>query len=215
MFAGLAGIATDILADRLRSLEAAGAVQQTQLRYPTPAKVYELTERGRNLAAIAGSLARRGAPLLPASPNEPMRINPRWALQSMISDHTGNAGDGRHAITIDDDDTIAVTGPVARISYGPPTDERSCGPAAPPTRSSDSPPRARPTASRSTSDHVEPHRLRSRRAARHRFRSQQSITRRESSPASVRTQRARSGHVMTACERWRARAQTGVPARSP
>ena len=124
LFTGLPGIATDVLADRLRTLESAGAVQQTQLKYPTPAKVYELTERGRELAAITGSLARWGAPLLPASPQQPMRINPRWALQSMVLAYNGGAREGQYAITIDDDDyTITFTGPGAHLSYGPPTDE--------------------------------------------------------------------------------------------
>src|SRR5829696_4568583 len=102
LFSGLPGIATDVLADRLRGLEAAGAVQQTQLKHPTPATVYELTERGRELAAIAGSLARWGAPLLPAKPEQPMRINPRWALHSMVLAYTGGARDGHYAISIDD-----------------------------------------------------------------------------------------------------------------
>ena len=106
LFTGLPGIATDVLADRLRTLESAGAVQQTQLKYPTPAKVYELTERGRELAAITGSLARWGAPLLPASPQQPMRINPRWALQSMVLAYNGGAREGQYAITIDADEPL-------------------------------------------------------------------------------------------------------------
>lgn len=124
LFTGLSGIATDVLADRLRGLEAAGAVQQTQLKYPTPAKVYELTERGHELAAIASSLARWGAPLLPAEPQQPMRVNPRWALQSMVLGYTGGVGDGQYAITIDDDDyTVTITGPSAHLAYGPPAQE--------------------------------------------------------------------------------------------
>ena len=43
LFAGLPGIATDVLADRLRSLEAAGAVRLRAIRHPVPAKLYELT----------------------------------------------------------------------------------------------------------------------------------------------------------------------------
>lgn len=121
LFNGLRGIATDVLADRLRSLEAAGAVQQTQLRYPTPANVYELTDRGRELATIAGSLARWGAPLLPDAPADAMRLHPRWALQSMVLAYTGDAREGEHAITIDGDDyTITIDATSAHLSYGPP-----------------------------------------------------------------------------------------------
>lgn len=122
LFKGLRGIATDVLAERLRSLEAAGAVQQTQLKYPAPANVYELTERGRELATIAGSLALWGAPLLPETPAEAMRLHPRWALQSMVLAYTGGSRDGQYAFTIDGDDyTITIDEPNAQLSYGPPT----------------------------------------------------------------------------------------------
>jgi DNA-binding HxlR family transcriptional regulator len=122
LFNELRGIATDILADRLRSLEAAGAVQQTHLKYPTPANVYELTGRGRELAAIASCLARWGAPLLPEAPAEAMRLHPRWALQSMVLAYTGDARNGQYAITIDGDDyTITIADATAHLSYGPPT----------------------------------------------------------------------------------------------
>lgn len=121
LFTGLPGVATDVLAERLRSLEAAGAVRQTQLRYPTPAKVYELTERGRELAAIAGQLARWGAPLLPPAPAEAMRMNPRWALQSMVLAHTGQVEHGQYAFTIDGDEyTVTIDDTGAHLSYGPP-----------------------------------------------------------------------------------------------
>src|SRR5262245_22293208 len=79
LFAGLPGIATHVLADRLRSLEAAGAVRLQTIRHPVPAKLYELTARGRDLAAIASSLARWGAPLLASPPPPDARLNPRWA----------------------------------------------------------------------------------------------------------------------------------------
>jgi DNA-binding HxlR family transcriptional regulator len=121
LFHGLRGIATDVLADRLRSLEAAGAVQQRQLRHPAPAKVYELTERGRELATIAGSLARWGAPLLPMPPTDEMRLHPRWALHSMVLVYAGGLASGQYALTVDDDDyTISVEGTSADLSYGPP-----------------------------------------------------------------------------------------------
>jgi DNA-binding HxlR family transcriptional regulator len=124
LFKGLRGIATDVLADRLRSLEAAGAVQQTQLKYPTPANVYELTDRGRELAAVAGSLARWGAPLLPENPTEEMRLDPRWALQSMVLAYTGGGRDGQYGFTIDNDDyTITIDATSAHLSYGPPTEQ--------------------------------------------------------------------------------------------
>ena len=58
LFDGLPGISTDLLTERLRSLEDAGAVRQRAVRSPAPANLYELTERGRDLAKLAGEMAR-------------------------------------------------------------------------------------------------------------------------------------------------------------
>jgi len=130
LFEGLPGIATDVLAERLRSLEAAGAVEQRALRTPVPAKVYALTDRGRQLAAIAGALAQWGLPLLPAPTSEAgaaLRKNPRWALASMTQTYTGGLPAGRFRWTIDDEELIVDVrqrsargaGPgSAAISYG-------------------------------------------------------------------------------------------------
>jgi DNA-binding HxlR family transcriptional regulator len=57
----LPGIGTNILAARLRSLEAAGVVRRTKLPPPAAVSVYELTETGRALDDVLHSLARWGA----------------------------------------------------------------------------------------------------------------------------------------------------------
>lgn len=115
LFEGLPGIATDVLADRLRSLEAAGAVEQVEVRHPVPAKVYALTARGHELAAIAGRLATWGMPLLPDPRTaDTMRMNPRWALQTMTRRYTGGLEPGEYRFTVDGDefrvDVVATTG---------------------------------------------------------------------------------------------------------
>jgi DNA-binding HxlR family transcriptional regulator len=61
---GLGGLATDLLATRLRELRAHGLVERRVLPPPTPATVYELTERGRALRPAILELARWGRPLL-------------------------------------------------------------------------------------------------------------------------------------------------------
>ena len=61
---GLPGIATDLLAARLRTLEGAGLVTRRTLPRPAPATVYELTERGRQLGQVLAGLARVGFSLL-------------------------------------------------------------------------------------------------------------------------------------------------------
>ncbi len=120
LFDGLPGIATDVLAERLRSLEAAGVVTQRQLRHPTPAKVYELTDSGMELATISADIAVWGRRLLPKSPAG-YRVNARWALQSMAAAYGGGLPNGQYQFTIDDVDftvtVAAATG--AKVSYGP------------------------------------------------------------------------------------------------
>lgn len=61
---GLPGLATDLLATRLRGLQEAGVIDRRQVPRPTPATVYELTARGRALKPVIRELARWGRPLL-------------------------------------------------------------------------------------------------------------------------------------------------------
>lgn len=58
------GIATDVLAARLRDLEEWGVVARRTLPPPAASKVYELTELGRGLAPVVHALARWGMKLL-------------------------------------------------------------------------------------------------------------------------------------------------------
>jgi DNA-binding HxlR family transcriptional regulator len=60
----LPGLATDLLATRLRDLLEAGLVDRRAVPPPTPATVYELTARGRALEPAIRELARWGRPLL-------------------------------------------------------------------------------------------------------------------------------------------------------
>lgn len=120
LFAGLPGVATDVLAARLRSLTEAGVVQQRQLRYPVPANVYELTPYGVELAGITRELARWGQRLLPPPGTEGYQIEVRWALGAMASAYTGGLTDGSYRFCIDDDElTVVVDGEQATMFYGP------------------------------------------------------------------------------------------------
>lgn len=60
----LPGIATNLLAQRLKSLEAEGIVSSTVQPPPVSARVHQLTEWGRGLEPALVGLARWGAPLL-------------------------------------------------------------------------------------------------------------------------------------------------------
>jgi DNA-binding HxlR family transcriptional regulator len=60
----LPGLATDLLAARLRELQDTGVIERREVPPPTPATIYELTERGYALKAAILELARWGRPLL-------------------------------------------------------------------------------------------------------------------------------------------------------
>lgn len=62
----LPGMWSNLLAQRLRDLEAGGIVRRTELPPPAARTVYELTERGRLLAPVLHEIARWGLPYLDA-----------------------------------------------------------------------------------------------------------------------------------------------------
>src|SRR4051794_1224400 len=62
---GLPGIATNLLADRLRDLERAGVVEREQAPPPIATTLFRLTDRGRDLRPVVHALGRWGEPLLP------------------------------------------------------------------------------------------------------------------------------------------------------
>jgi DNA-binding HxlR family transcriptional regulator len=62
--AGLPGVAPNVLATRLRELEAGGVVQKRRLPPPAASTVYELTEYGQELRPALLALGRWGAKTL-------------------------------------------------------------------------------------------------------------------------------------------------------
>ena len=67
LMAGLPGVSTNILSERLRGLEGAGIVRRRTLPPPAASKVYELTEWGAELEDIIVRLGRWGV----RSPSKP------------------------------------------------------------------------------------------------------------------------------------------------
>jgi len=59
--AGLPHVGPDVLAQRLRELQAAGIVRRRRLPPPVPAQVYELTTRGAALEPVVLALGRWGS----------------------------------------------------------------------------------------------------------------------------------------------------------
>jgi len=75
----LPGIATNLLADRLRDLESAGLVSREEAPPPIATALFRLTERGRALEAAILELGRWGAPLL-AKRSAGDKIQPHWLV---------------------------------------------------------------------------------------------------------------------------------------
>ncbi len=74
LHADLPGISTDVLAARLREMEADGLLGRHRIALPAPAWVYELTPRGRGLLPVLSALARWGGDLLDAQqPTDALR----------------------------------------------------------------------------------------------------------------------------------------------
>jgi len=79
---GLPGIGTNILAARLRDLEAAGVVQKRTLPPPAASTVYELTEYGAGLKEALYALARWGARTIgPPAPGD--ELYPEWGMNAL------------------------------------------------------------------------------------------------------------------------------------
>jgi len=86
LHAALDGIPRNLLADRLRDLEAHGVVVKAELPPPAARSVYDLTDAGRGLLPVIGALAQWGlANLPPPKPGEPVsptlgRLAERYGL---------------------------------------------------------------------------------------------------------------------------------------
>jgi DNA-binding HxlR family transcriptional regulator len=78
---GLPGIATNLLAERLKSLEAAGVITAEAAPPPVATTLYRLTERGEALLPALAALGLWGAPLL-ADANEADEVRSRWLVQA-------------------------------------------------------------------------------------------------------------------------------------
>jgi DNA-binding HxlR family transcriptional regulator len=76
---GLPGIPSNVLAGRLKDLQAAGVITQRRLPAPTDVTVYELTDAGRALQPALNELLDWGLRYGP-EPSQDDAIQPGWAL---------------------------------------------------------------------------------------------------------------------------------------
>ena len=77
----LPGIGTNILAARLKELEAGGIVEKRKLPPPAASTVYELTPTGRELRPVLYELARYGARLMGPPPLEALEEG--WLVDAL------------------------------------------------------------------------------------------------------------------------------------
>lgn len=75
---GLPGIATNLLSERLRELEAAGVVARTEAPPPVATTLFSLTERGHALEPVLDALGEWGVPIMAAGPAAGDAFRSRW-----------------------------------------------------------------------------------------------------------------------------------------
>ena len=105
---GLPGIGTNILTNRLASLQDYGVVERHTLPRPTPVAVYELTDAGRALAPVLRELRAWGARFGPA-PQPGDAVQPAWIIQSAAS-RQPRLGPGRTCELRVGGDSFGLTG---------------------------------------------------------------------------------------------------------
>jgi DNA-binding HxlR family transcriptional regulator len=119
--AGLPGVATNVLTDRLKQLERDGVVQRRVLPPPAASTVYELTDYGRELEPTLLALGRWGAKRL--GTRDPDRhVQPEWfcvALKAFFQPEAARTlratidlglGHERYAVRIDRGSLTISTG---------------------------------------------------------------------------------------------------------
>jgi DNA-binding HxlR family transcriptional regulator len=105
----LPGIGTNILAARLRDLEASGIVTKRKLPPPTPARIYELTDYGRELRKVMRELALWGARSL-GPPKADDELFPGWLENALDVVLAPNAPPGRFEFRVGDEVASLVDG---------------------------------------------------------------------------------------------------------
>ena len=107
----LRGIGTNILASRLRDLEAGGVVAKRTLPPPAASKVYELTDYGRELRPVIRELALWGARTL-GPPTHADELFPGWLANALDTVLAPRAPLGRFEFRVGEEVSSLVDGEV-------------------------------------------------------------------------------------------------------
>jgi DNA-binding HxlR family transcriptional regulator len=105
----LRGIGTNILASRLRDLEAAGVISKRVLPPPAASRVYELTEYGRQLRPVIRELALWGARSL-GPPTAEDELFPGWLTNALDTVLAPLAPPGRFEFRVGDEVASLIDG---------------------------------------------------------------------------------------------------------
>jgi DNA-binding HxlR family transcriptional regulator len=105
----LRGIGTNILASRLRDLEAAGIVTKRVLPRPAASRVYELTDYGQELRPVIRELALWGARSL-GPPTADDELFPGWLVNALDTVLAPLAPPGRFEFRVGDEVASLVDG---------------------------------------------------------------------------------------------------------
>ncbi|WP_189537403.1 winged helix-turn-helix transcriptional regulator [Streptomyces roseolilacinus] len=101
LHADLPGVSTDMLATRLRDMERDGLATRRRLPPPSPAYVYELTDRGRGLLPVLRALARWGAPAL-EGPRPTDAVRAHWFAVPLLDALESAGGSGTVEVRLDE-----------------------------------------------------------------------------------------------------------------
>jgi len=112
-------IGTNVLAARLKELEACEVIVKRRLPPPTPAQVYELTPYGVALRPIVRELARWGLHSLPA-PRDDENLAPGWLPDALDTFFAPVAPPGSFEFRIGDEVAALVDGEVVAGSVADP-----------------------------------------------------------------------------------------------
>jgi DNA-binding HxlR family transcriptional regulator len=118
---GLPGIASNLLADRLRELEASRILEREDAPPPVSTTLYSLTERGQALRPVLRELGRWGAPLL-ATADRTDQVRGYWiGLPAEL--YLTDAAPNQPPVTLeirtgDEPVTLSIGGGVVRSSLG-------------------------------------------------------------------------------------------------
>lgn len=82
LLAGVSGMGTNLLADRLKALAESGLIEQKVLPPPAASTVYQLTDQGRQLEGPVSALARWGLQFIGDQETRALS-RPEWSLMAM------------------------------------------------------------------------------------------------------------------------------------